>query len=201
MMMTSTSTSTLARGTAGAAPPGWHDALIPRVAAGERQAWRAFHRHHFPIALAFLRKLGVRSPDLEDACQEVFLQVHRYLPRFRGDALIKTWLYRLCITEARKVRRRRWVGRSLARGLSQELPERSVPAATHSDATVQSIVRGALEQVGAGERLAFVLFEMEGRSGKEIADITGSSLQSVWRRVFQARHVVRLALGAPEKEN
>jgi len=199
MMMTSTSTSV--RDTAGATPAGWHDALIPRVAAGERDAWRAFHRHHFPIAFAFLRKLGVRSPDIEDACQEVFLQVHRYLPRFRGDALIKTWLYRICISEARKVRRRRWVGRTLVHWLSQELLERSVPAATHSEAKVQSIVLGALEQVGDAERLAFVLFEMEGLSGKEIADITGSSLQSVWRRVFQARHVVRLALGAPEKKN
>src|SRR4051794_23893624 len=87
---------------------GWDDAHIPRVAAGEQEAWRAFHTHYSPIAGAFLRKLGVRAPEIDDAVQEVFLQVYRYLPGFRGDALVRTWLFRLCITEARRVRRRRW---------------------------------------------------------------------------------------------
>jgi RNA polymerase sigma-70 factor (ECF subfamily) len=179
--------------------PDWHDSLIPHVAAGEHEAWRAFHRHHLPIAAAFLRKLGVRAPDLDDACQEVFLQVHRYLPRFRGDALVKTWLYRICISEARRVRRQRKIGGALLRWFPQQSSDWSVPAATRSDATVQSIVSRTLGQLDEGERTAFTMFAMEGLSGKEIAEITGSNVQSVWRRVFQARHAVRLALGAGER--
>ena len=92
----------------------WDDALVPRVAAGEDTAWRAFHRHYYPIAAAFLRKLGVHEADMEDACQEVFLRTHRYLPSFRGEAQIKTWFYRLCATEATRVRRRNGMARSPA---------------------------------------------------------------------------------------
>ena len=72
--------------------------LVHRCVSGEPDAWRALHTHYRPIAGAFLRKLGVEGEELEDACQEVFLQMFRYLPRFRGEAQIKTWLYRLCVT-------------------------------------------------------------------------------------------------------
>ena len=118
----------------------WDDGLVPRVAAGEHDAWRRFHRHHYPIAVAFLRKLGVREPDMEDACQEVFLQAHRYLPSFRGEAGVKTWFYRLCVTEAGNVRRRGRMARALI-GVFQRNPiDGTVPAATCSDRTALVLV-------------------------------------------------------------
>src|SRR5687767_9230314 len=79
---------------------------VLRCVEGDRSAWPQLHRQYYPIAAAFLRKLGVDERDLEDACQEVFLQMFRYVASFRGDADPKTWLYRLCVTQARSVRRR-----------------------------------------------------------------------------------------------
>ena len=80
--------------------------LVGRCVSGEADAWRALHGRYHPIVAAYLRRLGVREGELEDACQEVFLQTFRYLPAFRGDAQLPTWLYRLCVTEARKARQR-----------------------------------------------------------------------------------------------
>src|SRR5689334_5075135 len=87
------------------APPE-QSSLVRRCVAGERDAWRALHGTYHGVASAYLLKLGVPGGELDDACQEVFLRVFRYLPRFRGQAQIKTWLYRLCLTEARLARRR-----------------------------------------------------------------------------------------------
>src|SRR5262245_40483024 len=92
----------LPRWAAAAKPPSPHalvDAeLLSRYVAGERAAARPLHAHYYPVAAAFLRKLGVRAEEIEDACQEVFLQFFRYLSSFRGDAELTSWLYRLCVT-------------------------------------------------------------------------------------------------------
>ena len=96
-----------------AAPRATDRDLIAACVGGDGEAARDLHVRYHAVASAFLRKLGTRPGELEDACQEVFLRFFRYLPSFRGEAELKTWLYRLCITEARRARRRRRIGRVL----------------------------------------------------------------------------------------
>src|SRR5512142_1356971 len=105
------------------------DSLVRNCVAGDSEAWRALHRRYYPVAMAFLRKLGTRDADSEDACQDVFVELFRYLPTFRGQADLKTWLYRLCTTQARRVGRRSRVLRIIRDRLQQDAPyEPSVPA-------------------------------------------------------------------------
>src|SRR4051812_2621065 len=92
--------------------------LLDACLSGDEVAWRHLHRHCYPRAAAFLRKLGVSDLDLDDAAQEVFVQLFRYLPSFRRESELSTWLYRVCITQARGVRRRRRVTQTLSRLLS-----------------------------------------------------------------------------------
>jgi len=176
----------------------WDDAHIQRVAAGEREAWQAFHTHYAPIACAFLRKLGVRQPEIDDAVQEVFLQVYRYLPRFRGDALVRTWLFRLCITEARRVRRRRWAANRLLEGFLRSPAPAAVPATTRSEDALRGVVARALDQMSDGERKTFMLFDVQGLTGEEVARITNCSPASVGRRLSSARKTLRRAIGFDE---
>ena len=60
--------------------------LVERCVAGEPAAWRSLHRQYYPNAMSVLRRLGVCATQLEDCCQDVFLDVFRYLPRFRQEA-------------------------------------------------------------------------------------------------------------------
>src|SRR5688572_11596688 len=80
--------------------------LVERCVAGEQDAWRGLHRRYHAKAVAVLRRLGVSSDQLEDACQDVFLDIFRYLPGFRHEADFQTWLYRICVSRARIARRR-----------------------------------------------------------------------------------------------
>jgi RNA polymerase sigma-70 factor (ECF subfamily) len=169
--------------------------LIDRSLAGDRAAIRALHQHYYRIASSFLRKLGTRPGEIEDACQEVFLQFFRYLPSFRGQAEVKTWLYKLCVTEARRTRRRRRVAHVLATLLRQEPVAESAPAATRSEATVHELAVRALDRMAPESRAVFVLFEMEGMTGREIAGITGASQAATFRRLYDARRVFREVLG------
>lgn len=171
--------------------------IVARCVAGEAAAWRELHREYHPVAAAFLRKLGVRDGDLEDACQEVFLQMHRYLPGFRGEADLKTWLYRLCATEAGNVRRR-WRLLDALRTLLVHRTAAVPPVAEQElDAeTARRRVEAALEGLKPAERTVFVLYEMEGLSGDEIAEIVGCPVATVWRRLHYARGTFRERLEA-----
>jgi RNA polymerase sigma-70 factor (ECF subfamily) len=169
--------------------------LIGDCAGGDVQAWRKLHRKYYPIAIAFLRKLGVRERDLEDAAQEVFLQVHKYLPRFRGEAELSTWLYRLCITQARHARRRARVTEALLRVLALQPSEAMISGPSFSEDVARRRIEQALSTLSETERSVFVLYEMEGLPGKQIAEIVKCPEATVWRRLHYARQTFRRALG------
>jgi len=175
-------------------PPSRRDAdagLIRRSLAGDHAAARELHAHYLPIATAFLRKLGIRPDEMEDAAQEVFLQFFRHLAGFRGEAELKTWLYRLCMTEARRVRRRRKIGAALAAVLRNEPPSDAIPPALRSDVTIQALVKRALDRMEPEQRLAFMLFEVSGFTGREVAEVSGRSLPSTFRRLYGAQRALR----------
>jgi RNA polymerase sigma-70 factor, ECF subfamily len=175
-----------------AAPALAHPLL--RCVDGNHAAWRQLHRHYYPVAAAFLRKLGVQERDLDDACQEVFLQMFRYLPSFRGEADPKTWLYRLCITQARRARLRHKVTSALEHMLAFLPRDSLVSTPSFSEPAAQRRIEAALAALSDKERSAFVLFEMEGMGGKEICAILECTEATLWRRLHYARQVFRQAL-------
>lgn len=160
--------------------------LLQECARGNRDAWRSLHFRYYPITVAFLRKFGVRENDVEDATQEVFLQMHRYLPRFRGSAQLKTWLYRLCITQARRVRRRKRLGEALRTWLYRA-PQSVATSSEFCEASARRRIEAALERLPEDERLALVLYDMEGLSGKQVAEILRCKEATLWRRLHYAR--------------
>jgi RNA polymerase sigma-70 factor (ECF subfamily) len=169
--------------------------LVRGTLAGDRAAARDLHRHYYPIVASFLRKLGVLPHDLEDACQEVFTQFFRYVGGFRGEAELKTWVFRLCVTEARRGRRRRRIAAALAGVLSREPSEDTVPAPLTSDRTIHDLANGALDRMDPDQRLAFVLFEIEGLTGREAAEIAGKTMAAMFRRLYEAQRIFREILG------
>src|SRR5262245_48374589 len=121
--------------------------LLDLCLAGDRDAWRALHAQFRPQALGFLLRLGVAPREAEDACQEIFLQVFRYLDRFQRRADFRTWLYKLCISQAARLCRRAALGRAL-RWLRRALGE-PVALPELSAARAGELVEGALARLSA----------------------------------------------------
>ena len=98
------------------------ESVIDRARRGDQEAFAAVIRHYDPglSALTF-RLLGDRDL-MDDVLQEAYVKAFRALPRFRGDAKLGTWLYRIaynaCVDELRRSRR----GQELP--LDEALPER-----------------------------------------------------------------------------
>jgi RNA polymerase sigma-70 factor (ECF subfamily) len=176
-------------------PRGGEGGLIRAAVAGDHAAARELHRHYYPVVSSFLRKLGVQPHDVEDATQEVFTQFFRYIGSFRGDAQLKTWVFRLCVTEARRARRRRRIAAALAGVLKSQPPEETAPPLVTSDRRVHEMAQDALNRMDPDQRLAFVLFEIEGFTGREAAEIAGKTVAAMFRRLYEAQRIFRESLG------
>jgi RNA polymerase sigma-70 factor (ECF subfamily) len=177
--------------------------LVDRCVEGDEVAWRALHRDFQPQAARFLRRLGVPAAEADDLCQEVFIQVFRYLPRFQGRADFRTWLFKLCISQANRRRRARgFFGGWRRRG---ELAAAPAVGPEWSAEVMARRAQEALARMKPTLREAFVLFELEGLSGEEVARVLDCPVGTVWRLLSGARHafeswVKEGPLGRPERE-
>lgn len=174
--------------------------LLQQCRDGDEAAWRELYRQYLPVAEAFLRKLGVGQEELPDAVQEVFLQVFRSLPGFREEACLQTWLYRICRTEARSVRRRSSANRGLSALLSSSPESHPMASPAFSESRAQARLYATLEQLPPRQREAFVLYELEDQPGRVVADILRCTEASVWRRLHDARRAFRNALRGHEAD-
>ncbi len=163
--------------------------LVELCAQGSEAAWRRFYLEYECVTRRFLYRLGVDAESLDDAVQDVFVQAFRYLPDYRGEASMTTWLYRLCITQARRTRSKS----RLRRALSILLMRADEPTTSGQLAPEQAsaLLRGGLAELTEQERAVFVLYELEGESGSAIADVLGCPEATVFRRLHYARKKFR----------
>ena len=76
---------------------------VRRGAPGSREA--VYHRYKRRVFALAMRIVG--AIDAEEVAQEAFIRVFRGLPKFRGDAALGTWIYRLAVNAALSHRSRR----------------------------------------------------------------------------------------------
>jgi RNA polymerase sigma-70 factor, ECF subfamily len=176
---------------------------LPTAPAFPRDTdWSASFRTLYDAEAAsvsrFLMRLGVRPAQVEDARQEVFLEAFRYLPSFRGECSPKTWLYKLCVSQARRFRRREAMRNVVLSCLGQKgsFVESTRGELTHEQSI--RLVEGALRVLSQSEREVFVLFEFEGLLGTEIGKVLNIPEASVWRRLHYARERFRSHIEARE---
>jgi len=175
--------------------------LITRCVSGEDQAWRDLHRDYYPAASRFLRRMGVAASEVDDACQEVFVQVFRYLARFEQRADFQTWLYKLCLSQASRIRRRQRVHQALDWLLGRAASGEQTAGGEWSDSTVVERVKLALDQMKPLHKEVFVLFEFEGIEGEEIARILRCPPATVRRRLHYARQEFEILLCAESAQD
>jgi RNA polymerase sigma-70 factor (ECF subfamily) len=148
--------------------------------------------------------LGTPEGEVEDVCQEVFLVTFRRLSSF-ADGCFTTWLYRIIANivssrhRKRRVRQmfqlalRPLMGRNGDPGGQEMHPFGLAIASTRSPESEASAretkegVRQILERMPPKKREVFVLHEIEGLSGEQVAERVGCKIETVWTRLHYAR--------------
>jgi len=147
--------------------------------------------------------------DAEDLTQIVFAKAATALPRFRGDALASTWLYRIAANVVSD-----WLRGRAAREakLTVRLPEGRETGQAHATIAVpdpqaspeQRLVRKEMHdhirreigQLSAGNQEVLILGQLGGLTDEEVAQTLGISLANVKVRLHRARAQLKQAIGA-----
>ncbi len=162
---------------------------VPREDEREGR-FREIYERWFGDVVRWLYALGVPNSDTEDLAQEIFLVVQRKLNRFDGGNLAG-WLYRIAQLTVRDHRRRAWFKNLTVRRRELDVAGADMttpgPAARYEEAENRRIVQRLVADMSEKLRTAFVLFEIEGYSGEEIARIQDIPLGTVWTRLHLAR--------------
>jgi RNA polymerase sigma-70 factor (ECF subfamily) len=140
-----------------------------------------------------LRYLGVPEQTLSDAAQDVLLVALRRLDDFEGRSTLSTWIYGICVRVAHDYRRKNQSNREL---LVERMPEMTAPA--HQEAAIEQSewrrdLRVLLGDLDERQRAAFVLYEIQQLSMKEVALALGCPLQTAYFRHKSARERVLAA--------
>jgi RNA polymerase sigma-70 factor (ECF subfamily) len=161
-------------------PPADKSSVIPSSVSEETAA---IFRAHATEVWRSLKYLGVRESELPDACQEVFLVVHRKLPEFRRESSTRTWLYGICLRVAKTWRRRYQSApqadddRAIAPPQERELEQNDV----------RDVLSRALDRLPDLQREVFVLHEIEEVPMREVAQRLNCPLFTAYSRWRLAR--------------
>jgi len=167
------------------------NAGLPGVGGADARAeFRVIYDAWFEDVSRWIRALGGLEADRDDIVQEVFLVVRRRLKDFDGGNL-PGWLYRITRRQVRDFRRRAWVKYIFTRRRDQEpdvLPHGGTsPVAALERKEEQRVLQALLAKLAESRRTTFVLFEIEGLSGEEIARLQEIPVNTVWTRLHHAR--------------
>jgi RNA polymerase sigma factor (sigma-70 family) len=165
------------------------DELVRRSQKGDRVAFaELFRRHRGDVSRLVFRMLGPTA-DAEDVVQEVFLQVHKSLVEFRGQAKFTTWLHRVTVNVVLMVRR---AARSrpvfAGEPLEDHEPDRGLlPDEDAARKARITAFRRLLDKLPEKKRTVFILHEIEGKSPADIAEMVDAPVLTVRTRLFYAR--------------
>jgi RNA polymerase sigma-70 factor (ECF subfamily) len=164
---------------------------IRRAINGDESAMRAIWTQHAPRIDALVRRL-VGDPDqAADVAQEVWIQIFRALPGYRGDSQFSTWAHRIAVNRTLNALR------SLRRvsAVEVEIEEDSSMVEHDGDRSMLAqTIDEAVQKLSPGARHVFVLHDVEGYTHEEIATELGITSGGSKSQLFKARAKLRRLL-------
>ena len=159
---------------------------------GDEAAMRALWTRHAPHIDAVVRRLVGGDLDLaSDVAQEVWIQIFRALPQYRGDSQFGTWAHRIAVNRTLNALRRT---RRLAK-IETEVEEDSALVEPDTDRTmVMQTIESAAQKLSPGARAVFLLHDVEGYTHEEIAERLGITSGGSKSQLFKARAKLRTLL-------
>jgi RNA polymerase sigma-70 factor (ECF subfamily) len=183
--------------------------FVARLRANEGDAYdelvREFHGGIFQVAARMLNDPG----EAADVTQDIFVKVFRNISRFRGQSSLKTWIYRIALSEV--LNRLRWSKRRFrhrtfsidedpvdtesGNGTGFQLPDNGpTPEAALARAEQNEAIRQGLARLSRRYRSIIVLRDIQGFSYDEIAEILGISIGTVKSRLARGRKELKKQL-------
>lgn len=178
--------------------------LVSELKSGGAAAFKVLVERHQDLVLNICYRYLHNRQDAEDTVQEVFIAAHRYIPRFREDAKLSTWLYRIAVSKSldclrMKNRKKRFSSIKNALGFSRRAEDITTPEGTNPDRAAErkerlQILDQALNTLPENQRIAITLSKYDGLSQQEIAEVLGTTVAAVESLVHRAKRNLKKKL-------
>jgi RNA polymerase sigma-70 factor, ECF subfamily len=173
--------------------------LVSRAAGGDPTAFQTLVERHRSMVYRVAYQFAGNHYDAEDIAQEVFLKVYRSLDRFRQDAQLTSWLYRIVMNACIDHRRRQSpvsapFGEEAERRLLNTPEGRPGPEDDAYAGELGQVLEGEIARLPQGQRIVFIMRHHQGLKLSEIAEALGLAEGTVKRQLHAAVHRLRGAL-------
>jgi len=180
--------------------------LVALLQQGSEAAFRTLVARYqdrvYATAFALLRS----AEEAEDVAQEVFVEVYQTVARFRGEAALGTWLYRLAASRALQHQRRLNAKKRFAYFTSllgfnnqvlHEPPDHAHPLALLEGEQQLRLLLAHIGRLPGQQQVAFTLRHEQDLSYEEIAAVLDTTVSAVESLLFRARQTLRRHLQPP----
>ncbi len=164
---------------------------IQRAIEGDERALRALWSQHAPHVDAVVRRLVGDADLAEDIAQEVWIQIFRALPSYRGESQFGTWAHRIAVNRTLNALRRT---RRLMKIETDITEDTAVVEHGSEKAMLAASIEAAAAQLSPGARTVFLLHDVEGYTHEEIAAELGITPGGSKSQLFKARAKLRRLL-------
>jgi RNA polymerase sigma-70 factor (ECF subfamily) len=181
---------------------------ITAKASLPQDGFRALFDAQVGFVLRALRRHGVRERDLQDACQETFLVVHRRLTEFEHRSSLRTWIYGITLRVAVAHRRKAYVVRERLDGQPATPDAHAsnaggsqpvLPLESAEQRQMLLLVESALAATSDERREVFVLYELENMTMREVSEALAIPENTAFSRLYGARDDVRAFIERRER--
>lgn len=180
-------------------------ALLSRARDGDVDAFAELVRRYEHRVRVVLFRLLDDDRDVEEATQDVFVQAWRNLGRFRGDAAVFTWLYRIAVNEALARLRRKRLPTTDIDDVGETAPLAADPSSEPHHAAegeeLRSFLAACIRALPPEYRAPLVLRDVAGLSNQEVAEVLELSVPAAKSRIHRARMQIRAALERAEPDS
>ena len=172
--------------------------LIKGIQQGDRKSFQTLVETYQRMVVNTCLGIVRNQADAEDLAQDVFLEIFRTAEKFRGDAKISTWLYRIAtnrsLNQIRNNKRKRFFqsiedtftgGRNRSSEISENRADQ--PDQNMADQQRSDLLHGAIDRLPEKQRIAFTLNKYEELPYQQIAEIMEISLASVESLIHRAK--------------
>jgi RNA polymerase sigma-70 factor (ECF subfamily) len=174
--------------------------LVNRAAGGDHTAFQLLVERHRSMVYRVAYQFAGNHHDAEDIAQEVFIKVYRSLDRFRQDAQLTSWMYRIAMNACIDHKRRRAPAGAAPFGEEAELKmlntpeEKPGPEERAYAGELGDVLEQEIQRLPPGQRVVFIMRHHQGLKLGEIADALGLAEGTVKRQLHAAVHRLRQAL-------
>ena len=178
--------------------------LIDRLIGGEGGAFEELVNLYQVKVISTCYKFVRDKLDAQDVAQEVFIEIHRSIPKFRRDSKLSTWIYRIAVSKSldflRKKNRKKRYGKFKSlfdpdvknRKSTSNLLEN--PEMLLESNEKIKLLQEALDTLPKNQRVAITLSKVENFSNPEIAEIIGTTVSAVDSLIHRGKKALQKEL-------